>query len=422
MAACPMRTVTQYSIPILALSFVGGLVFWAYPEGSGLARQIGIILGWTGCGLLLASLFFVLREPPLASLLGGLEHMYWWHHRLGIAAYAVLLAHPLMLAGASLPHAPKEAWALLSPLSEGWPVWTGWLSLLLLMAGLGATFASSLAYRIRRLAHAAVGVAVPAGLIYLYLLGIDEPVAPILAASSALLAWRFVREDWGVGAQPYVVRSVAHVAANAVEVSLAPVGEPMKLHPGQFAFVAFQSGRGFKGCGEFHPFSVSVIDGDDAFRVTVKALGDCTRHIQSIEPGVPARVQGGFGNFLESAAAAPQFWIAGELVRRRFYSCCAPAGSTRPSTMIYLYRVEADALFLDELRTIAERLPQPTLRLTATGDDIPNPASILDGAGEVAKGEFWLCGPPPMIEIFTRYLHRRRIANRRVHFENFGSL
>ena len=153
-----MRTMTQYTIPILALSFVGGLVFWAYPEGGSSARQIGIITGWIGCGLLLASLFLVLREPRLASLLGGLEHMYRWHHRLGMAAYVALLVHPIMLAGASLPHAPKEAWAVLSPLSESWPVWTGWLSLLLLMAGLSTTFIGRLSYRIRRPVHAALGV------------------------------------------------------------------------------------------------------------------------------------------------------------------------------------------------------------------------------------------------------------------------
>lgn len=34
------------------------------------------------------------------------------------AAYVALLVHPIMLAGASLPHAPKEAWAVLSPLGE----------------------------------------------------------------------------------------------------------------------------------------------------------------------------------------------------------------------------------------------------------------------------------------------------------------
>jgi predicted ferric reductase len=417
-----MRNLAPYSIPILALSFVGGLVFWAYPEDGGSARQIGIITGWIGCGLLLASLFLVLREPLLASLLGGLEHMYRWHHRLGMAAYVALLVHPVMLAGASLPHAPKEAWAVLSPLSESWPVWTGWLSLLLLMAGLSTTFVGRLSYRIRRPVHAALGVAVPVGLIHLHLLGIDEPVAPLLAASLALLAWRFVREDWGVGAYPYVVRSVAHVAANAVEVSLAPLGEAVKVQPGQFALVAFQSTQLFKGCREFHPFSISSIDGDDAFRITIKALGDCTRHIQSIESGALARVQGGFGTFLGKPAAARQFWIAGGMGLTPFLSLLRSGRLDRPTTMIYLYRAEADALFLDELRKIAGRLPQLTLRLTATGDGMPNPASILDGADEVTKGEFWLCGPPPMIEIFTRYLHRRGIANRRLHFENFGSL
>jgi predicted ferric reductase len=339
-----------------------------------------------------------------------------------MAAYVALLAHPLMLAGASLPRAPKEAWAVLSPLSESWPVWTGWLSLLLLMAGLGATFIGHLAYRIRRPAHAALGVAAPIGLIHLHLLGIDEPVAPILAASLALLVWRFVREDWGLGAHPYVVRSVAHVAANAVEVSLAPLGKPLKVLPGQFAFVAFQSNRRFKGCSEFHPFSISSIDGADAFRVTVKALGDCTRHIQSIEPGALARVQGGFGNFLETPAAAPQFWIAGGMGLTPFLSVLRAGRLNRPTTMIYLYRVEAEALFLDELQAIAGRLPQLTLRLTATSDDMPDPASILDDASEVAKGEFWLCGPPPMVAIFTRYLHRRGVASRRMHFENIGSL
>jgi len=63
-----------------------GLVLWAYPESGHLARRIGVILGWVGCGMLLASLVLILREPRLAALLGGLENMYRWHHRLGMAA------------------------------------------------------------------------------------------------------------------------------------------------------------------------------------------------------------------------------------------------------------------------------------------------------------------------------------------------
>ncbi len=358
----------------------------AYPEGGGLARQIGIVVGWVGCGLLLASLFLMLREPPLASLLGGLAHMYRWHHWLGVAAYFALLVHPIMLASASLPQAPKEAWAVLSPLSESWPVWTGWLSLLLLMTGLSTAFIGWFSYRIRRLAHVAVGIAVPIGLIHLYLLGIDEPVAPILLASSALLIWRFVRQDWGVGAHPYVVRSVARASANAVEVSLAPLGDPVKMQPGQFALVAFHSGPGFRGCREFHPFSVTSIDEENAFRIAVKALGDCTRRIESIKPGVLTRVQGGFGNFLGGPVATPQFWIAGGIGLTPFLFLLRSGRLERPTTMIYLYRAEADAIFLDELQDIARRLPHLTLRLIATGGNKLDPATILGDADARRRG------------------------------------
>ena len=417
-----MQSVTKRSIPVLTLLFVGGLVIWAYPEGGSAARKFGIILGWTGCGLLLTSLFLVLREPRLASLLGGLERMYWWHHRLGIAAYVALLAHPLLLASDPLPQAPKEAWEVVSPLSESWPVWAGWLSLLLLMAGLGATLLGRLSYRIRRPLHAALGVAVPIGLVHLILLGIDEPVEPILVAALGLLIVRYVREDWGLGAHPYVVQSVSPVSADAVEISLGPLGEPIALQPGQFALVAFQSGRRFKGCGEFHPFSISSIDGAAAFRITVKALGDCTRRIQSIEPGVAARVQGAFGSFLEAPVAAPQFWIAGGIGLTPFLALLRAGRLDRPTTLIYLYRTEEDALFLDELRAMASRLPKLTLQLIATGDDALDPANVLQASVDVANGEFWLCGPPVMIETFTRFLHQRRIVNRRMHFEDFGSL
>jgi len=387
-----------------------------------MARKLGIIAGWTGCGLLLASLFLVLREPRLAAVLGGLERMYAWHHRLGMAAYVALLLHPLLLAADSLPQAPKEAWEVVSPFSERWPVWTGWMALMLLMAGLGPTLFGGLSYRIRRPLHAALGAAVPIGLVHLLLLGIDEPVEPILAAAFGLLAVRYVREDWGLGAHPYLVRSVAPISADAVEISLAPLGEPISIRPGQFALVAFLAGRRFKGCGEFHPYTVSSIDDARGFRVAVKALGDCTRRIQSIEPGVAARVEGAFGSFLEPPAAAPQFWIAGGIGLTPFLALLRGGRLDQPTTLIYLYRSEADGLFLEELRAMATRLPGLTVRLIATGDDVFDPASILPASAAIDNGEFWLCGPPPMVEKFTRFLHRRGIANRRMHFENFEAL
>ena len=110
------------SIPLLVLVSTAGPVFWAFPEGLSPARSLGIVLGWTGCGLLLASLLLMLRETWLSRWLGGLERMYQWHHHVGMAAYVLLLAHPLALAADAWPASPTLAWQTLSPFSQGWPV------------------------------------------------------------------------------------------------------------------------------------------------------------------------------------------------------------------------------------------------------------------------------------------------------------
>jgi len=60
--------------------------------------------------------------------------------------------------------------------------------------------------------------------------------------------------------------------------------------------------------------------------------------------------------------------------------------------------------------------------LKATGADPIDPQNVIPADDDVGKGEFWLCGPPPMINAFTRFLRKRGIVNRRMHFENFGAL
>nr|WP_264597060.1 hypothetical protein [Rhodoblastus acidophilus] len=94
----------------------------------------------------------------------------------------------------------------------------------------------------------------------------------------------------------------------------------------------------------------------------------------------------------------------------------------RPTTLIYLYRSHADALFVDELNGMAASQPLLTSRLVTTGDDPIDPRCVIPAGEDVSKAEFWLCGPPPMIDAFAPFLHRRGIANRRMHFEDFGPL
>jgi predicted ferric reductase len=385
-------------------------------------RAAGIVFGWIGCGLLLSSLALALREPRLASWLGGIEAMVFWHRWCGFAGYLALLAHPLALAAAFLPAAPKEAWQTVSPLSESWPVWTGWLSLIALMVGLAATFAQRLPYRIRRILHAAMGAGVLVGLVHLKLLGIDEPVEPILGVALMLLGWRAIKEDWGLGALPFVVSFVKPVAEGVVEITLTPLADPISARPGQFVVAAFYSGRRYRGCGEFHPFTVTGSEARSGLRIAVKAVGDCTRRMQKIELGVAARVQGPFGDLHAEPATTPELWVAGGMGVTPFLALLRSGPLAAPTILLYLYRTAADAAFLAELEAFA--LADERLRLYAipTGLGLPDLDAILPNAAGLAGRHCYVSGPPAMIGNVTRALRARGVAARRVHSENLQVL
>jgi predicted ferric reductase len=407
------------SIPSLLLFATVAPVFWALPDGLGLARSIGIVLGWAGCGLLLASLLLMLREPRLAEGLGGLERMYRWHHWAGMAAYVLLLAHPLLLAADAWPNNRQLAWQTLSPFDQGWPVWLGWLSLLLLMAGLATTFERRIPYRIWRWLHVGLGFAVLFGLLHLVLLGIEEPVWPILVLAAFFLGWRIVREDFGLAARPYIVQSAKVVAKDMVEISLKPLAEVVAVKPGQFVLVAFFAGPTFRGCGEFHPFTVSAVGVNGEMQIGVKALGDCTRKIQSIESGVLARVHGAFGDFLADRPSSPQLWVAGGIGITPFLAQLRAGSLKQQTLLLYLYRAETDAAFLQEIQAMAANDPNLSLRAVATGKDIPDLNIILPEASSLAQHDCYLCGPPGMVAGLRKALSGRGITSRHIHFENF---
>ncbi|WP_374278426.1 ferric reductase-like transmembrane domain-containing protein [Azonexus sp.] len=414
-----MSSIRLLSIPLFVLAATAGPVYWALPQGLGAARSLGIVSGWAGCGLLLASLALMLREPWLAHGLGGLERMYRWHHRTGIAAYVLLLLHPLLLAAESLPGNRQLAWQTLTPFGQDAAVWLGWLSLLLLMAGLALTFEKRLAYRLWRGLHVGLGIAVVLGFLHLLMLGIALPAWLALGLAVVFLGWRFVRDDFGLAAHPYVVDASLRVARDMVEVSLKPLAAPLDIVPGQFVLVAFLTGAGFRGCGEFHPYTVSGILDGGIIRLGIKALGDCTRRIQSVGPGVPVRIQGAFGDFLGEPAQHPQLWVAGGIGITPFLARLRERSPEQPTLLLYLYRTEQDAAFVDEIRAIAAGGGNLSVRCQATGEGIPDADALLPDAATLAGRECYLCGPPAMVGGLTAALRRRGVTARHLHFENF---
>lgn len=407
------------SIPLLTAILLGLPVVWAWPEELPLWRSLGIVLGWAGCGLLLASLLLMLRESWLAERLGGLERMYAWHHRLGTLAYVLLLAHPLALALDNLAESPAQAWALLSPLAQGWPLWFGWLGLLGLMLGMAASFARRLPYPLWRGLHALLAVAILFGCLHLWLLGLGPSFFFVLLLSLLFLGWRFLRIDSSLAARPYLVSQVQQVAAGIVEIALRPLGVPIAARPGQFALVGFGNGGAFQGDGEYHPYTICAVDPEGHLRLAIKALGDCTRHLQTLEIGVAARVQGAFGDFLLDRPQSPQLWLAGGIGLTPFLAVLRDQPLTQPTQLFYFYRQPEDAAYVEELQALAAAQPLLELHVQCGDLDAAALAGRLPARAALAGHVAFLCGPPGFLASAVGVLEQRGVAPANIHFERF---
>lgn len=114
----------------------------------------------------------------------------------------------------------------------------------------------------------------------------------VAGPSIAALSWRLLCTDRSVGAHPYEVESLSQIAPGTSEIVLRPLAAPLRVIAGQFVMVAFFSGPRYQGCGEFHPYTIRDSREDGFLVLAIKALGDCTTRIQSLQKGVAARVQG----------------------------------------------------------------------------------------------------------------------------------
>lgn len=414
-----MAIAATLRLALVSAALIALPVLWALPEELPLWRSLGILTGWIGCGSLLASLLFMVRESWLAKGLGGLEGMYRWHHRLGVVAYVALLLHPLALAADGWNEMPAFAWASLAPWQQSWPVWLGWASLLALMTGLATTFSQRLAYGTWRSLHWLLAAAVVLGFGHLLLLGLDTSLlgAPLLAI--AFITWRALRSDLGLGARPYVVSRVAHPAQAMVEVTLRPLARPARAEPGQFVLVAFAEGPRFRGCGEYHPFTISGLGDEGQISLAIKALGDCTRHLQAVEPGVAVRLQGPFGDFLANSSGMPALWVAGGIGITPFLAALRHGSLPHPVRLLYFHRDAADAAYREELATLVRERPGLSLSEVASVDDLPDLSACLPAAAELAGLGCHLCGPPGLIDSAIRILQERGVPPAHIHFERF---
>lgn len=424
----PFSPQPRWILPGLVLLCVAFPVALAWPAAALSWRGLGVITAWSGVGLILASLLLMQREVRLARLLGGLERMYGWHHHLGVLGYVCLLAHPLLLAAAQ-PQTGR-AWQVLWPPVEhalAGLIWSGWAALCCLMLGLALALlpAQWLRYELWRRLHGLLGLAVLLLCVHLWCAELPLWYWAIPLLMLALLLWRVLRADVGYAAHAAQVTAVHTLAQDAVEVTLKLAHGPRPgMLAGQFVLVAFHDGPGYRGCREFHPFTLSAVLADGQLCLGIKALGNCTRGMQDLCVGVAARVQGPFGRFLPPHTEGPALWLAGGIGITPFIAALRAGAPRHAVRLIYLHRDASDAAYVEELQQLAGQLPHFELQIVMSGAQLADLASLLPTAQELCAPEAepwhcWLCGPPGLVDHARRLLRQRGVARAHIHYERF---
>jgi predicted ferric reductase len=420
MSVSGFTPIRRFAAPAVLLIVTMPGVLWVLSEENSGWHNVSSMTAWAGSGLLAASLLLMLREPRWARLMGGLERMYRWHHRVGIGAYCLLLIHPLALAAGRWNDSPQLAWQVLAPWAQSWPVWLGWAALAILMLGLGSTFAVHLPYRRWRRMHMLLAAGVVLGLLHgQALVAQGTPLLGLLALTALVLGWRLLVGDRGLAAFAYRVERVEPRSEGLVELTLAPCGTPLAAAPGQFVLAAFQDGPGYLGCREFHPFTLSHVDRSGTLRIGVKALGPCTARMQQMHVGTEARLQGPFGTFRPGVPSIPQLWIAGGIGIAPFVAALRAAPCKVDTTLLYFYRSQRDAAFIEELQEHAASDPRLELIASASGERMPDLTELLEHVPHLERRHVFVCGPSAMMELVTADLRRRGMPRDSIHCEIF---
>lgn len=391
------------------------------PSETGIRATAATFIGGTAFLLMTMTIVLATRPRVLEDVFGGLDRMYQVHKKMGVVAGLLVLVH-FFAAPKEMPAGFEQYTEQLVPSSP-----MGMIAMILLIISLAITLNRKIAYHKWRLPHKAMGV------VYFLIIGhmIKAPVvffdqygpSGIMVISAAIIGvLAYLYSMFGMNkktATKYMVEAVNQLE-RATEVVLSPIGAAIDYKPGQFAFVEFKD----KALGEPHPFTISSAPNDDKLRFTMKVLGDWTRDIREhLNAGIEVDVRGPYGRFDCAKGGDKQVWLAGGIGITPFLSTIRALKPNDPREiyLVYTVREEAEALYLDELKSALSAQPNMKLILLQSNEGEFAKVEIMKSKLETPLKEFdyFLCGPTAMTGAIIKDLKTEGVSKGNIHTEAF---
>jgi predicted ferric reductase len=397
--------------------------------------ETGAVLGLLGLGVLAMQLVISGRHRWFAGTVGK-DNLLQFHLSTGVFGWLLLLTHPLLLMAGDPGFLawldPREG--LLRAVTLAGLL----VSLSLLVVTSLWRVQLGLQYETWRSVHAAMALLVVAGGLAHALIGahhtagLPQQIALVLVVAvplGLLLETRLLRPH-RLRRRPWRVTEVEMRRAEAVRLVLEADGhDGMGYRPGQHAWLTL-------GDTPFslqqHPFSMSSSNRDPRrLEFTIKQAGDFTNTLSDIAPGTRAWLEGPYGVFTrEPSVERRAVFIAGGIGITPILSMlrsCSEHGARPAMWLIYACENESEIVMREALEALARELP---LTLVIVLTDPPEhwqgetgfvDAELLERIlpQDAADIDYYICGPPPMMDEAEPALRQRGAAIGRLYSERF---
>ncbi len=428
---------------LLALGGVGLLAYWwtdpttrvAVSTGD-LAVQVGRSTGLLAGYLLLVQVLLVARVPVWERRIGA-DWLTAAHRWLGTYLTSLVAVHVVAIV------AGYAAQDRVSVVRESGRIVLHYPYVLLATIGLlllAAVMATSLAGLRRRLpyeawhllhllAYAALGLALLHQLVdgAQFAAHAGARTAWIAAHVSVLvllLRYRVVAPVALMARHRFRVSRVVAEADGSTSVYVAGHGlHRLPAVSGQFFRWRFLTRTGWY---EAHPFSLSHAPNGEFLRMTAKPVGDHTRLLRTLRPGVPVLLEGPYGAMTRDLAdGGPLLLVAGGSGLAPLLALAQEAAATRtPAVLVVRVSDAAQVPLRDELEALAvqRHLRVHVLAGHRGSAHHPDPltvASLRELVPDVALRDVYLCGPPGLVRHVHHVVRRAGVPARRVHVERF---
>ena len=391
---------------------------------------LGQISGFLAIVFLSLNYIISARYSFVENLIGGLDRQYRLHMYTGIAAFFLIILHPLLLALPSLEVGSFFQNYFIPFRSNSFGQNLGILSFWLFTILLFISSSKKLSYAIWKLTHSVIGIPFLLIAAHTVLLGSSMEYMPLEIWTALWLGlgiWSFIYKvflyDFIGPVYRFQIEKIERPTELLHELYLKPIdGKAYHYKPGQFSFVQILN----KDVSlEPHPFTMSSTADENFLQFSIKELGDWSKSMEKVKVGDKVKVTGPYGHFTTDNLrdSKKQVWIGGGIGITPFLSKIRSELKHKSCENIYLIyseRNKENASFIHEITKLDD--VQTHLKSIIHFSDEQGFLSA-DQISEWVDGFedtiFLMCGPKPMTESLSKQLISNGISPDDIIFEFF---